>query len=136
MDANTAVPEAKQPLAIVDPATNTFQVDPVEFRRTPEGDVARDEQGAAIVERVIGHFVFRVPTLSDMLEIGVRRAARLRGMSGVVDQNTEVLAMVLSTLPFVAVEVPKGWDWAKLYPKDMEAVAAVYEAYNAGLERF
>lgn len=121
----------------LDPATNTFSVTVVLYRRDKKtGEPMTDDSGEKIVDRVIGEFVFRVPTLWDLQDSGVRKAAFLKGMMGVVDATTDMLAEVRAVLPTMAVSVPKEWDWSKLYPKDAEAVQAVYEAYTAGLDRF
>lgn len=128
--------DPKQPAPKPDPASNTFSFDAFVYKVDKKNKPKVDANGDKMVERSVGHFVFKVPTISDYLEIGVRRAARLKGLTGVVDINTDRLAEMFAVLPYLAQDVPDGWDWNTLYAADMEALLAVYEQYIAGVDSF
>jgi hypothetical protein len=134
--ADEKKPKPNQPPPIPDPASNTFAFDAFVYRMDTKGKPVQDANGEKIVERSVGHFVFKVPTIDDYLEIGVRRAARLKGLMGVVDINTDRLAEMFAVLPYLAQEMPDGWDWNTLYADDMEALLAVYSQYIAGVDSF
>lgn len=88
-----------------------------------------------VPERTLGSFTFKVPTMDEFIDIGIRRASRLRGVA--VDGMTAYYTEALAALPLVVLSKPDEWAWDKLYyPKDMGAVLALFEAYNAGLEEF
>lgn len=132
-------PAGPLPVFEFDREQNTFSCTVVAYRRIkgPTADnkfvLGADKQ--PVIDRTLGAFTFKVPTMDEYVDIGVRRASKTHGAP--VDNVTAYYAEALTALPFVSVTIPEGWKWETLrYPKDMETVLALYEAYSAGLDRF
>lgn len=139
-------PQAQQPTeeavnVSMDETAMTVTLSVQTYRAGPDGRAVLDAHGERIPERLVGPFIFRVPTLDDLSRNGVRYARALEGMSEVamIAANQEralFLASALSTLPHLATSVPDGWRWERLYRRDEGVVYAAMVAFAAQTSKF
>jgi hypothetical protein len=121
---------------MADPQTdNTFTCEVRRHVYDESGKQQFNADGTPLLGDLVGTFVFKVPTLWDIQEQGVRRAALLMDQRS-VDTVTTMLAEVRACLPHATLKKPDSWDWNALTLEDMESVSAVYREYTAGLQAF
>lgn len=102
------------------------------YRLDDDGEIAKDEKGQPVVEREIGSFVFRRPTLKDEMEIGIERLRMLKGVKPEeLDRITGMLVEFNVRFPRLVEQGPENFDW-NLY--HVEDVIAISRAYAEGLD--
>lgn len=94
-----------------------------------------DEQGQPIVQREIGTFTFRVPTVHDNLQMAVKRRAFLAPITNpeaiANDPYIQLMSEALAAIPLMVKQSPEGWDWQHVY--NDWTMLEIYAAYNEGL---
>lgn len=84
------------------------------------------------LEHFTGRFIFRRPTVSDRLKIGVR-AAKLKDNAS-LDVTYDNIAYILATFAVIATEKPQGFDFDNAY--EVDSLFELYERYNEWLTFF
>jgi hypothetical protein len=92
------------------------------------------EKKDPIVLRTLGDFVFRVPTIAQQRDIGIRRARQMNGVDSyaTLDLRTYLLVEALSVVPYQIEKAPDGWDWDARY--DFDEMFEIFDAYTQGMK--
>ena len=98
------------------------------------GEPKKLPSGEIQVEREIGAFTFRKPTMWDEMEIGTRRSINLKGQTrDQVDPDTYWLADAFSRLSTLIEKAPDKFDL--LAVDDVRVIGALYRGLNEALGR-
>jgi hypothetical protein len=114
-------------------ARKQFPVHATIPKRDAAGKVVLDEEKNPVVDRVVGDFTFRQPSLRDLVDIQVRAAQISKGAP--VDGQTETLIEAMAMLPTICVKAPEDWTW-DLEPEQAADLMAIYAEVSAQLEKF
>ena len=101
--------------------------------RDETGEIMRGLNRQPLTAKRLGPFVFRRPTVADLLDIGLRKSQALRGVPP-ADPQTAVLVEVFAVLPHQVEEAPDDWKWDTQY--DVWVMIAIYQAYQDGLQSY
>lgn len=102
------------------------------YRTNESGETILDSEQKPIIDRTLGIFTFRRPTLRDQVSISVERSKQLRNVkSEELDPITKILVEFNSRFPLLVEDCPKDFDWDNL---ELVEVLAILDSFNTGIE--
>lgn len=105
------------------------------FKRNERDDILTsngEPDGEPLVEREVGPFTFRVPTLREEKDINVRTNADFSKIEGGrISTRTFYLVQACGLFPYQVNQAPDKFDWDTLSFDDARAIC---DAYFEGLD--
>lgn len=93
------------------------------YKRDKDGAFIKDAEDRRIIEREIGSFVFKRPTIRDEAEMRIARKKLLAGVNAnELDDFDRLYIEFCVYFPRLAVSTPERWNWDYIEPLTLMAV--------------